>query len=514
MHWADQAAQRILKEKGDRETYTVAAGITPSGTIHIGNFREIITAELVARALESLGRKARFIYSWDDFDVFRKVPENMPEKELLEKQLRMPITEVPDTLGCSHSSYADHNEKILEQSLPEVGISPEFIRQSERYRNCDYAEEIDLCLQKASEIRQVLDRYRKEPLAEDWLPVSIFCEECHKDTIEKIEYKGRYIVRYSCSCGHSDEFDIRKKGIIKLNWRVDWPMRWHHEKVDCEPAGKDHYAAGGSVQSGREILKTVWNEDPPVGFPFEWIGIKGGGQFSSSAGIIITLAEMLEVYEPEIVRFLFAGARPNTEFSISFDLDVIKLYEDFDRLERAYFGKEDIGEKKLAKLKRIYELSCTGIVPGEMPFQPSFRHLTNVILAYSYDMDRVASFYSLKKKQDKQRLLRRAGCARNWLERYAPEDFRFTIRMPGKMDLPKKMKALFMKLSGELLEKDWDEKGLTARFYDIAKESGLEPAEFFETAYQILIAKKKGPKLAGFVLTIGRERAAEIFSKI
>ena len=74
VHWADQTAMKVIREKGDKDKYTIAAGITPSGVIHIGNFREIITNELVYRALKDAGKKVRFIYSWDDYDVFRKVP--------------------------------------------------------------------------------------------------------------------------------------------------------------------------------------------------------------------------------------------------------------------------------------------------------------------------------------------------------------------------------------------------------------------------------------------------------
>ena len=84
-HWADQTAEKIIRERGDLDLYTCASGITPSGTVHIGNFREIISVELVVRALRDRGKKVRFIYSWDDYDVFRKVPENMPKKELLEE---------------------------------------------------------------------------------------------------------------------------------------------------------------------------------------------------------------------------------------------------------------------------------------------------------------------------------------------------------------------------------------------------------------------------------------------
>src|SRR3989338_2562092 len=132
MHWADQTARRVIEEKGDKPKYTVAAGITPSGTIHIGNFREIITVDLIHRALKDLKKQVRFIYSWDDYDVFRKIPADAPKKELLEKYLRFPITEVPDTYDNKHKSYAEHNEKEVEETIPLVNICPEFIYQAKK----------------------------------------------------------------------------------------------------------------------------------------------------------------------------------------------------------------------------------------------------------------------------------------------------------------------------------------------------------------------------------------------
>ncbi|MBR5927173.1 MAG: hypothetical protein IKZ79_01840, partial [Spirochaetia bacterium] len=92
VHWADITADKIIRERkqflNDKKTkYVCASGITPSGTVHIGNFREIISVELVVRALRQKGADVRFIYSWDDYDVFRKVPKNMPKQEELEKYL-------------------------------------------------------------------------------------------------------------------------------------------------------------------------------------------------------------------------------------------------------------------------------------------------------------------------------------------------------------------------------------------------------------------------------------------
>ena len=105
LHWADIYADKVIREKGDKEKYTCASGITPSGTVHIGNFREIISVDLVVKALRAKGKEVRFIYSWDDYDVFRKVPKNMKDPELLTTFLRKPITHVPDTNG-EWDSYA------------------------------------------------------------------------------------------------------------------------------------------------------------------------------------------------------------------------------------------------------------------------------------------------------------------------------------------------------------------------------------------------------------------------
>jgi lysyl-tRNA synthetase class 1 len=246
VHWADRYAEQLIMKKGDKPSYMMAAGITPSGTIHMGNFREVITADLIKRALEEKGKKVNFIYSWDDNDVFRKVPKNLPNQDQLEKELRKPVFNIIDPFGC-HKSYAEHFEKEFEQDLPIVGISPEFIYQHKEYQNCRYAEEIKIALQKKEQIKEILNKFRKEPLTDDWLPIFVFCDKCGRDTIRSIDWNGDYQLTYACDCGHQETFDFRKKGNVTLRWRIDWPARWHHYKEDFESAGKDHFAAGGSV---------------------------------------------------------------------------------------------------------------------------------------------------------------------------------------------------------------------------------------------------------------------------
>src|SRR4051794_10540641 len=83
-HWADHAADELIRRHPDKPTLVCASGISPSGVVHIGNFREVITVDFVVRVLRAHGRKVRFLYSWDDYDAFRKVPANLPQKEMLE----------------------------------------------------------------------------------------------------------------------------------------------------------------------------------------------------------------------------------------------------------------------------------------------------------------------------------------------------------------------------------------------------------------------------------------------
>ena len=180
-HWADVAARRTIAAHPDVDTYVVAAGITPSGVVHVGNFREVMTVDLVARALRDHGKSVRFIYSWDDFDVFRKVPADMPEQAMLTENLRRSIADVPDPFG-EHDSYATHNIRAFEDSLKPLGIAPEFIRQSKAYRAGTYAEGIKRALESRDEIAAILNAHRKTPLADDWLPISGFCDSCATTT--------------------------------------------------------------------------------------------------------------------------------------------------------------------------------------------------------------------------------------------------------------------------------------------------------------------------------------------
>lgn len=524
-HWADQQAAKIIKEKGDLELYTCASGITPSGTVHIGNFREIITVDLIVRALRSRGKNVRFIYSWDDYDVFRKVPANMPNPEVLEKYLRYPITMVPDTFERDEN-YARHHEVDIEKELPRVGIFPEFLYQAERYRANRYVDGMKKALQNRDLIKECLNEYRDEEhkmKPEDvYWPVSIFCGKCNKDTTEITGYDGEYGVSYKCECGNCETADLRTFKGAKLGWRVDWPMRWNEEKVVFEPGGKDHISPGGSYDTAKLVSKKVYGWDAPITMRYDFVNLKGvPGKMSSSKGKVISLVDALEVYQPEVLRYIFAGTKPNTEFAISFDLDVNKVYEDYDKTERVVWGIDKAkSEDFLEHEKRIYVLSqIDNKMPSVMPYQVGFRMMTTLLQTYSGDIDAVIKSLGDVKPEQEPALRRRAACAWYWIRECAPtcaEDFCFSLREDGSAaDLSGDLLAAVKRVRDEVVPRVGTfatDRDCQQAMYDIATELGLDAKALFTALYQALIGKAQGPRLASFMKIIGKDKLQKILS--
>lgn len=513
IHWSDFTAERIIKTHPDKETYVLASGITPSGTVHFGNFRETITVDLVARALRKRGKKVRFIFSWDDYDTFRKIPLNLPKQEELKEFMFQPIVDVPDPYE-TEECYARYQERRYEKQLEKVGVEVDAIYQADMYRAGKYDEGIIKTLKHRDEIAAILNNHRSSPLADSWQPVSIYCEKCNRDDkIKDIKFDGEKTLSYSCEhCGHSGDEVIENSRRVKLPWRMDWPMRWVYEGVDFEPGGKDHSSEGGSFTTAKEIVK-LYGGQAPLYLQYDFVSIKGrGGKMSSSSGDVVTVNDVLETYEPEMVRWIFASYKTNVDFSVSFDLDVLKMYEDYDKMERLAFGAEEGNEKKVAMAKRVYELSQIHEMPKEMPFQPSFRHLCNILQINEMDIDRARTFYAeeIKNDRDERRFRERAERAINWINNFAPEEFKFAVNSERPQIEVNEAQANLLTKVKTIIETEWDnletDKDLHSKIYEALKAEGLKPQDAFRPFYQILISKERGPKLAGFMRIIGKEK--------
>ncbi len=526
LFWSDQLAFRVTQKFPPDDVYVCAAGISPSGIVHAGNFREIITVDFVAKSLQEREEDVRFVYSWDDYDRFRKVPANVPDE--YEKYIGLPLTEVPDPEGC-HDSYADHFESRLEEELEDMHMDIEFIRQTEMFRNCEYTDLMKKAMNSREKIREILDRYRKEPLEDSWWPLRVYCEECGKDFTEIQGYDGDTTVEYHCKeCDAARELDFSEKDSVKPPWRIDWPMRWSYENVAFEPAGKEHSAAGGSRDTANEIVREVYNKEPPVHQMYEFV-TKDGSKISGSEGEdAFTLSDLKQVYTPELVRFLFSGTKPNKAFEIPFDEEIFQRYDRFDRIEHNYFNPGEVeNDKKRKHQQRVYELAMVD-VPGEQPVRVPFQHASFVAQTIPEEDWETKAVESLERtghvpkelsEENLEKVLERLELAKNWAREHAPEEYRYSINweIPDKVneELTGEQKEAMEMLSELLSSHDFSSQDeLDGKIFDVRDESGLATSEFFETAYRVLLSREQGPRLSRLVLSIGVDETSEILSQL
>ena len=207
------------------------------------------------------------------------------------------------------------------------------------------------------------------------------------------------------------------------------------------------------------------------------------------------MKDVLEIYEPEVLRYLFVGTRPNKGFQISFDNDVIKIYDDFDALENKYYEKLTNQQER-----RIYELSKLEI-SKEKPKRISFRQLITLV-----QIGKIGELKGTEKA--------RAEKVKNWIEKYAGEDMKFEVQEKINIDLTEKQKQFLIALKESLAVKNFNEDELFNEFYNICGAVGVEGKEFFKTAYNIIINKNKGPRLASLILAVGKEKIIKLLEQI
>ncbi len=500
MHWANVFAEDLLKEE---KKHILATGITPSGPIHIGNMREVLTTDAVYRAVLKKGGDAELIYIADDYDNLRKVYPFLPKT--YEKYVGMPISEIPCVCG-EHESYADHYLFSFLDSLKELGINPTVYRASEMYKSGMYSEAIQTALENTQKIRDIIEKISKRQLPKNWIPFNILCEKCRRMTKTKPALYSYPYIEYTCECGYEGKVDIRKNGIGKLPWRVDWPARWKILDVTYEPFGKDHGTVGGTHDTGVAISKEIFDYSPPKYNMYEFILLKGKGAMHSSKGTALSAEEMLEMTPPEVLRFLLMNNQPNKHIAFDTGIGLLNLVDDYDKIERVYFGADE-KEKGMKDLKSVYELSQPYNIPEKMPVQISYRHLVTLVqIAEDWNdlkriLRRTNQIPEELTKDEENRIKRRADHAKYWLSNFAPEMVKFKVQKKlGKLNIDIEQKGFLKILVQKLDETKWEAENIHNAIYEATQETKISPKKAFQAIYQIILSKNRGPR-AGFFLS-------------
>ncbi len=522
MHWSEEIAQKIIERNPNKEEYVCAAGISPSGSIHIGNFRDIATSYFVVKALRKMGKKARLLFSWDEFDRLRKVPVNVAAvTEGFDRHIGQPYVDVPDPFGCCES-YAKHFQNEFEASIKRFGIEMDYRYQAKEYRSGRYAKQVIHALKNRERIFDILDSFRTQDSTEEerknYYPVGIYCAHCGKDTTKITSLSEDCLTaEYECECGHKGSFNFETDFNCKLAWKIDWPMRWMAEGVDFEPGGKDHASPTGSYQTSRIIAKEIFGYEAPLFQGYEFIGIKGTtGKMSGSSGLNLTPDTLLKLYDPEIILWLYSKTEPTKAFNFCFDDEILRQYFEFDRMMNAYLtGKAD---------EHIASIMEGSLIEGRTAETVSMQLLVSLGSIVDFNVPMLETVFEklgtpYKYEDFKERLDR----AKFWLFQCSPESvnkLRETRNFEVYNELDEQEKQAVKLLFDYLSTDGYTLDDLNTELYAIPKRiygedmdqkalKGIQ-GKFFRNVYRLLIDKEQGPRLYLFLFAVDKARYVKL----
>lgn len=512
MHWSDEIVDSLRLRGKD---HVIATGTSISGIPHVGNASDVIRGDCVRKALTQVGLKAELIWVSDDSDPFRKVPKGM---ENLGDYLGFPVKDIPSPDG-SDIGYVRHLVEPFIADLKSYGVEPTVYSGTDLYRSGKLNEQIETAFEKSHEIAEILNKFRREPLPEGWVPWTPICEGCGRiSTTNAVSVDGLK-VEYVCEttdisggtakgCGHQGVSDALS-GMGKLPWRVEWAARWAAFKVTCEPFGKDHAVAGASYDTSKIISSEIFSWEAPVPVVYEFFTLNGS-KISSSRGNVITLGDWLKIAEPEVLKY-FMYKRLAKARDINLRM-VTNLVDEYDMCERAYFKKEEDPD---GSKSRIYELSQVG--------KPRY---LNIPFTFCAVLSQIAAEDELDKKAkasgyegyDLERLKQRVELAGQWVSMYGPEYLRFTLNKRDHTiqeyeSLPLENRKALHALVDEV-RKNHDPVKLHKIIYETARSNNLKPPELFKSIYQSLIGKERGPKAASFLLGLGYEELKDRYPPV
>ncbi|MDT2735692.1 lysine--tRNA ligase [Enterococcus pseudoavium] len=518
MHWAFQIATKLIQQHGDDPApITCASGVSPSGYVHVGNFREIATTYFVTQALKELGANPRYILSWDDYDRLRKIPKNV--SGVAPDSIGFPYTKVapPADSGTGAASYGAYFEQLFIEDLASLDIRPEFIFETKQYESGAYDEDLALVLAKRQEIYDILSRFRTEPASATeraaYYPISLYCDQCGHDlTTIKAYAEHTRTLTYACkNCGHEGSQTIGQQQHIKLHWKIDWPMRWRYEKVAFEPGGKDHSSKNGSFDVAKAVAKEIFDWQAPLYQPYDFVNIKGQTmKMSSSTGNILTLPDLLSIYTPELVLYLYAKYQPRAQFDLGLDDDVLRNYAEFERLvEKAKTGELDETNQQLLKL--------TGVDLDQK--YPSFNHVVSMLSLTANDTTLTKELLEKEQAYPAVAIDHVLARASYWIENDAQSRLVSINQVPDQTSYEhlsntvKKQLKKFLQLldtSADLTDND-----LMQKIYDLSEATDkkikrAEQKELFTAIYRLTLNQDHGPRIPLLIKVVGPQKLHQL----
>ncbi len=526
--WPFQEAQRLLKRypdgaKPDGSPILFETGYGPSGLPHIGTFQEVLRTTLVRRAFEAMigakpeDGKTRLVAFSDDMDGLRKVPDNIPNAHLLEKNLHKPLSRIPDPFEKGHESFAHHNNTKLREFLDRFGFDYEFVAANDMYNSGRFDAALRQVLRKNQDILDIMLPTLREERRQTYspvLPISPNTGKVLQVPVEVVDAEAG-IIRFTDEDGSVVE-QSALGGMSKLQWKVDWAMRWYALDVDYEMYGKDLTDSG--VQSGK-IVKVLGGRKPE-GLIYEMFLDEKGEKISKSKGNGLTIEEWLTYGSEESLGFYIFN---NPKSAKQLHVDVIPRAVDDYWQFRERIPTQDLDKQlgnpvwHLLRANGGYEAEEAPGAGDTLPV--SYGLLLNLASVLGAEATREALTDYLRTYlgdvEIRPELAALIESAINYTRDYIVPTLNKRAPVGDEVEALKALDAALANASEDTSAED-----LQTTVYEIGKDEahGFENLrDWFQTLYQTLLGSDQGPRMGSFIALYGvansRKLIAEALAK-
>ena len=508
--WPYEEARKLLKRypEGPGEKGIIfETGYGPSGLPHLGTFQEVARTLMVRHALtEMVDWPTHLIAFSDDMDGMRKVPPGVPHQDMMHDHLDQPLSRVPDPFGCGHESYADHNNNLLKAFLDRFGFDYEFMASSDCYGSGRFDEALRQVLRKYDAIMDVMLPTLREERRQTYspvLPISQVNGKVLQVPVEVVDAEAGLIRYTDPASGERVEQSILGGG-AKLQWKVDWAMRWYALGVDYEMAGKDLI---DSVTQSSKIVR-ILGARPPEGFNYELFLDENGEKISKTKGNGVTIDQWL-TYAPQESLAFYIYREPKRAKQLSFGI-IPKAVDEYHQFLAAYPTQE--ADKKLGN--PVHHVHAGNPPQARMPL--TFALLLNLVgVASTDDKDLLWAFV----KRYAPDVSPETHPELDALIGYAAVYFRDFVKDSLSRRAPDEKEAAALRdLDAQLAQADTGEDPADVYqniVYEVGKAHfGKENLrDWFKTLYETLLGTSQGPRMGSFIALFGLEGSRKLIAE-
>ncbi len=495
--WPFVEAKKLLRERksfiAKKGKIILQTGYGPSGLPHIGTFGEVARTSMMVNALKQLTDTPTEIITFsDDMDGFRKVPENVPNQELLNKNLHKPLTQVPDPFE-KFSSFGEHNNEMLKDFLNKFNFEYNFQSSSVLYKGGFFNPTLQIILENYQGIMDIILPTLGKERQKTYSPFLPICPDTGKvleiPVLEILKEKSKIIFDNN---GKKLEVSILD-GNCKLQWKVDWAMRWYALDIDFEMYGKDLIES--AILSSR-IVKLIGKTNPS-GFAYELFLDEKGEKISKSKGNGITIDQWLEYASPESLS-LYMYQNPKRAKKLYKEIVPKTVDEYLDFVEKAK------NQNELQLLMNPVWHVHNGLIPKEDTIM-SFSMLLNLVGSSNAESKDILWKFIQRFHPD---IKPENYIVLDQLTEYAINYFRDKVEPSKKYKVPdenQKKELINLAKKLESVKQDTKPEDIQTVVYSTGKENGYEKKlrEWFILIYEVLFGSKDGPRMGFFISFFG-----------